>query len=1053
MKTVTLIILLFIPFASPLIGQPYYFTHYQVEQGLSNNAVLCSLQDQYGFMWFGTKDGLNRFDGYSFKTYRYSDEEKENPGSNFIHALYEHDGLIYIGSELGLYFFDPHSEEFSLVEKTENMLVRKITGHDKSGILFIGGATLYQYDAASRKVSLYSPKLHDNITSMCITRRGVLWVSTHDGLIAKHHHPVDSFTFYDVFLHSPPSLNKHIETVYSTQEGQILVGTSKQGLKSFDPQTETYRDIITHTDLGVPVFVRNITEYGHNTFWVSTENGVLIYQESDNTITNLKKDHADPWSLSDNAIYTITIDKENGLWIGTYFGGINYYTKSNSFFTKFFPSNDEHAISGHAVREICPDKYGNLWIGTEDAGLNKFNPRLNTFKHYKPSFHSSSIANTNIHALLATGDTLWIGTFENGLTLMDIHRGKVFRTYTESNTSGQLQNNFFLSILKLSTGKILLASAFGLHEYDINTKKFSIITEVPTTLFYSTAYEDSEDNIWVGTSRDGLFLIPSHGKSSPTLSQNNGSSNQLLGNNRINCIFEDSDKTIWVTTENGLYRLGDSFGHYKKYTTEDGLPGNLLYNILEDDHKRLWITSSKGLVRFDLKTEAIKVFTKANGLLSDQFNYNSAYKDPDGNMYFGSVKGLIRFHPDDHQESAYQPPVYITGFQVYHQELEINAPNSPLTSSIAFTEKIKLRHNQSSFSIDFAALSYISPEMTEYAYKMEGLDRAWTHIRTNRKAYFTELPPGKYVFRVNVTNGKGEFKGKETNLHIEIMPPFRASTPAYILYIILIGLAVWYAIWSYDQRMKEKNRRRLERIRNLKEKALYRAKIDFFTNVAHDIRTPLTLIKAPLEKILKHTGQIPGIKHHLHTMQRNTERLITLSSELLDFRKVESDGFRLNFSSVHINRLLHDNCEPFKLTARQRQLKMILDIPAKSIIASVDEEAINKITNNLLNNALKYSNKYIYVSLEQHLQEESFSITVKNDGQLIPKEMSDKIFEPFYRLRQTVNYPGTGLGLALSRSLAELHNGTLILSEPEGNLNIFVLTLPIHQNSLAHDNQ
>src|SRR5690606_38873180 len=287
---------------------------------------------------------------------------------------------------------------------------------------------------------------------------------------------------------------------------------------------------------------------------------------------------------------------------------------------------------------------------------------------------------------------------------------------------------------------------------------------------------------------------------------------------------------------------------FQRYGTTQGFPSNLILALLEDAHGRLWVTTSKGLVRFTPANGDITVFTKANGLLGDQFNYNSAYGAPDGTLYFGSVKGLIRFNPTHLAENTFQPPVYITGMQVYDRELAINQKGSPLTQSITFMEHPELSHNQSSFSIDFAALSYISPDITEYAYKLEGVGNEWTHIQTNRKAYFTKLPPGDYMFRVNVVDHNGDLKGKETTLRITILPPFWASNPAFLLYVVLLIAIVWYSISSYHGRVREKNKRKLEQLRHRKEEELYRAKIDFFTNVTHEIRTPLTLIKAPLEK-------------------------------------------------------------------------------------------------------------------------------------------------------------------------------------------------------------
>src|SRR5690606_32141832 len=532
----------------------------------------------------------------------------------------------------------------------------------------------------------------------------------------------------------------------------------------------------------------------------------------------------------------------------------------------------------------------------------------------------------------------------------------------------------------------------GLYEYVRQGKYFRPLDGFPRHIFYTTLFEDSQGTIWAGTWRDGLYYVnPKTGQRG--LFTHDARKPNSIGSNRVNRIFEDSRGILWVATEGGLCRLHASDGTFKRYGTAHGLPSNLILAILEDANNRLWITTSKGLVCFDANTEAIKVFTQANGLLSDQFNYNSAYKAPDGTLYFGSVKGLIRFNPANYRESDFQPPVYITGLQVYNRELEINKKSSPLHQSITFTDAVELKYNQSSFSIDFAALSFVSPVMTEYAYKMEGLDKEWTHIRTNRRAYFTKLPPGDYVFRVNVANSGGSFKGKETNLRITILPPFWASTPAYLLYAVFVLLATWYLVRSYHRRVKEKNRRKLELLRHRKEEELYRAKIDFFTNVTHEIRTPLTLIKAPLEKVMKKADELPAVKRHLQTMERNTERLVALTDQLLDFRKTEVTGYQLTFVPLSIPQLLRENCQNFKLVATQKGIRLTLDLPTTPCVAPVDKEAVTQIISNLLINGLKYAKRNIHVSLHEPTpSDRTVTIVVKNDGYLIPSEMREKIF-------------------------------------------------------------
>jgi len=1028
-------------------GQPYYFTHYQVENGLSNNAVLCSAQDQMGFMWFGTKDGLNRFDGYSFKVFHSDPDNPNGLGSNFIRALFvDKTGRIWVGTDQGIYLFDPKSETFSLFHPTITNEILGIKGDHAGNIWFIDNLSLYQYTVATDRLTKITDDSLRIISSLGVSETGEVWLGTAQGDLI-HYHPTKGIKGrYSLFDHSPHVVSQWIEEVYCSDDGFLLVGTSKQGVKVFDTNTGTYKDLLTHDEHGTDIFVRDIVENENDEYWLATESGIFIYQYNSGQWTNLRKQRGNPWALSDNAVYTLCKDREHSIWAGTYFGGVNHYASTNTFFEKFFPQGEAtNTISGNAVREICADPSGNLWIGTEDAGLNKMDPSTGRITTYRPTENPHSLAYSNIHALLITGDTLWIGTFEHGLDLLDINTGKVIRHYNAENSQGSLRNNFIFNCYQTREGRILLATGQGLYEYVKKEKYFRLLDGFPEHIFYTTLFEDSQGTIWAGTWRDGLYYVnPKTGQQG--MFTHDAHEPNSIGSNRVNRIFEDSKGVLWIATEGGLCLLHAADGTFKRYGTSHGLPSNLILAILEDMDNKLWITTSKGLVRFDSATGEIKVFTQANGLLSDQFNYNSAYRASDGTLYFGSVKGLVRFNPANYHESTFQPPVYITGFQVYNRELEINKKDSPLRQSITFTGDVQLKYNQSSFSIDFAALSFVSPAMTEYAYKMEGLDNEWTHIRANRKAYFTKLPPGDYVFRVNVADSQGDFKGKETALRITILPPFWASLPAYLAYGLVVLAATWYAIRSYHRRVKEKNRRKLELLRHRKEEELYRAKIDFFTNVTHEIRTPLTLIKAPLEKVMKKADELPTVKRHLQTMERNTERLLELTDQLLDFRKTEVTGYQLSFTPISINSLLRENCRNFKFVAAQKNIRLTLDLPATSCVALVDKEAVTQIISNLLLNGLKYAERRIYISLPAPVPSDTlFSIVVKNDGYLIPPEMREKIFETFVRLKATDSQQGSGLGLALARSLAQLHNGSLRLGPPEGDMNVFILTLPFKQ--------
>jgi ligand-binding sensor domain-containing protein/signal transduction histidine kinase len=1035
------IFLLLLLFSEKLYSQGDNFIHYQVENGLSHNGVICTLQDQQGFMWFGTIYGLNRFDGYTFRVFRKT-EEPGGLGANFVLSLYQHsDGLLYVGTDKGVYVYNPRTEQFRELHKKTSGDIRAICKDATGHIWIISGGRLFRYQPATDSLD-ETPGFPD-VSSICLGSDNNLWAVSSEGKIGIYQPATNTFTTYSLFDHSPKTSSLWAQRVVAIGKDSLWVCTNTQGIKLFDIRSRTYQDILSTAADHTEIYARDIIRRTGDEYWIASESGIYIYHLQSGETINLKKKYNDPYSISDNAVYSFCQDKEGGIWAGTYFGGINYFPQPYTSFEKFFPKTGTASLSGNAVREIHDDRYGHLWIGTEDGGLNKFTPATAAFTNIKPlPPPETGLSHSNIHGLLVTGDSLWIGTFEHGLDVLDIPTGKFIRHYKAGNQPQTLHSNFIYCMIRTRAGEILVCTTRGLYQYNRSRDDFDVVTEVPDYMFYTAVFEDSEGTIWLGTVRDGLYYFNRRtGKKGLFL--HDPAIATSVSNNRANRIFEDSRHRLWLATDDGLCLFHPQQQNFTTYSTRHGFLSNMIFSILEDKSGKLWITTSKGLACFNPATEKATVFTKANGLLNDQFNYNSVYQDSSGNMYFGGVKGMIRFNPDHFLRNSFLPPVYITGFQVFNKEAQVG---EILKKSISFTDTIILSHDQSSFSIDFAALSYTSPEMTAYAYKMEGLDKDWTHLETNRKVYFTKLSPGTYRFMVKAANSGGSWSISPRVLFIKILPPFWASYWAYAVYVILLCSIIYGIIRWYHQRALQKQKRLLELLAHEKEKEVYQAKIEFFTHLAHEIRTPLTLIKGPMEKVIRKSEEVPLIQKNLRIMERNTDRLLDLTNQLLDFRKTEIHGFSLNFVRTDIPDLLKENHLRFTPAAEQKNIRFKIELSSLHFFAYVDAEALHKILGNLINNAIKYAATKASVHLlpvEENAA--TFTILVKNDGYIIPPEMKEKIFEPFFRAKATAAQSGTGIGLSLSRSLAVLHKGTLELIFADAGLNVFSLTLPIHQ--------
>ncbi len=672
--------------AKTIVAQPYYFTHYQVENGLSNNAVLCIMQDHLGFMWFGTRDGLDRFNGLSYKIFRNDPGNKRSIGNNAIMSLSEDNSKkIWVGTEKGLFIFDELTESFTQFEYAGNGSVQsvRVVGDD---VYYITLYTLYRFNKKTNTVQTFV--INKEVTSYNVLKDGSLWVTTSAGIIAKYNPAKNVFDKrYDVFNKSGYAVSKLVQSIYEIDDSMLLIGTSNQGLKLFDINTASYKDILTLNADKTDIIVRDVLSINKDKYWIATQSGIYILDVKTGAYSNLKKQYDDPYSLSDNIVHTLCRDKEGGIWAGTYFGGINYYPKQEIIFKKYFPKPDANSISGNAVSEIHEDKYGNLWIGTEDAGLNKFNPQQEHFINFNPQVNKQSVSYSNIHGLLVDGDKIWAGTYLHGLDLLD-NEGKRLHNYNTVNSA--LGSNFISAILKAGNN-IIVATDKGAYKYLPQKNNFELINALPKTFFRSLCY-DGKGNMWAGTYGDGVYVYnTSTGKTDRLIFSINH--NQNIAANIINNIYYSGDSLLWFATEGGLCSYNPQNKKRNIYTSRNGLPADVICAVLEDDKKNIWASTSKGLVRFNPSTKEIKVFSKSQGLLTDQFNYRSACKDDAGNFYFGRVKGMISFNPDSINPNKFIPPIYITGFQVYNKELPIDSSESPLKQSITFTRNITLPYN------------------------------------------------------------------------------------------------------------------------------------------------------------------------------------------------------------------------------------------------------------------------------------------------------------------------------------------------------------------------
>lgn len=1016
-----------------------YFKHYSNKQGLSHNTVYCSIQDKRGFMWFGTDEGLNRFDGQTFKIYKHNQKDPNSIPSNKILSVFEDSqGKLWVCTDKGLcYYLFQENKFIPMSFKLEkDFLNRFFTVKEdlSKNLWLLSNNSFLKYSLETKKAIYFSNDKYFNPTSISIASAGEVWFSGYD-CIYLYMPKTNNFIKYPILSETEKKLQIGITTIQYVSDQEILVGTNKSGLLIFNPKDSSLHSIIKDTR------IREIRQYNKEEYWIASESGIYIYNKTNRSVSNLRKSLTDQYSISDNAIYSLTVDREGGMWIGSFFGGINYLPKEYIRFNKFIGGRTYSQMLGNAIREICVDHYGNLWLGTEDNGIDKFNPQTGEMKNFSLNNQQYPLSSTNIHGLMVDGNNLWVGSFENGIEILDIPSGKTIKRYSIKDKRSNLNNDFVLCFYKTKKKEILVGTAYGVQIYNPETDNFSSWNNLNT--LSRQIYEDKSGDIWIASS-DGLYRYQTSNESLVRYQKQSDDPNSI-GNNDITSVFESSSGQIWITTVDGLYLFNHEKVNFRRMIAEDRLPSNILYRILEDSAKNLWISSANGLVKFTPQTNKIKVYSYSDGLHEIQFNFCSSYKTPSGEMWFGTINGLMSFTPEHFKKDLFVPPIYITDLRLTQNKE--NTLSDLVHVPIEETDTVTLPYNLSSFTLSFVALSFTLPEEIQYAYMLQGIDNNWVTMNRNNSVSFANMAPGKYIFKVRSTNSSGEWQNNIKTLYIIVNPPFWATGWAYAFYLILIGASIILFFNYKKAKFEEKHIINQKIFEGLKEKELYDAKIQFFTFITHEIRTPLTLIKAPLDKIIRSNDGTADTKENLHIIEKNTQRLLELSNQLLDFKKTDSKGFKLNFVKTDLILLMKDIIKQFSSSINQSNKEFSIQMPQEYLNACLDREAITKITSNLLTNAFKYSNKYIAFQLLISEKENQFSISVINDGRLVPEAETNKIFEPFYRLKESENILGSGMGLSLSRMLAELHNATLSYSYTPNHMNMFRLTVPIKQDS------
>jgi signal transduction histidine kinase/ligand-binding sensor domain-containing protein/DNA-binding response OmpR family regulator len=1048
------------------------FKHLSLTEGLSQSSVICVLQDHKGFLWFGTRDGLNRYDGYTFKKYRYNSQDSGSLSNSYIRSLFEDENNnLWVGTNNGLnkYISDKdcfkrYSQNSSEAQSEADNEIWSIVSYKKDYLWLGTGFGLKIFNIKNGMFSQYTinekrkrGSADSHIFNLLKTIDGNLWICSNTGV--DFYNPKKKIKIhYSHIRNGANSIPIDLSIIYQDRSKNLWLG-SKGGLALFNKKKNTFERFEIHSGTILKVIdeVRTIQQDYLGNLWVGTYNGLYIINSNKSSITHSLHDENDSHSLSQNSVYKIFEDSKGDIWVGTYAGGINFYDRSYDLFKNFSSGTNNSKLNYKVVSSIVEDPDQNLWIGTEGGGINFLNRKTGLFNYYKHNENDpNSLSTDNVKSMIQTkSGNFWIGTHDGGLNFLNPKQKPFkFKKYVSiAGDNKSLSNNRIISLFEDYKNNIWIGTSGGGINMLENASK-SIIRiqdslEYIGTIIYSIT-KTSDKNVLLITGDKGLAKL--NGITHKITPIHYKVKRNLYNTSATLYAYEDAYKNLWIATEgDGLYYYNTVSKRSSKYGMPQGLPNEVIYGILPDDYNNLWISTNYGLSRFNFTSHQFKNFDVSDGLLGNEFNYGSFIKLKNRDLMFGGENGINFFNPYSIVENAFIPSVYIAAVLVN---------NRPFLEKNDAKNEIELKYNQNDFSFNFVALSYSQPNKNQYAYKLEGFDKDWNYIGNKKSATYTNIDAGDYVFKVKASNSDGLWNEKGDAINVRILPAPWRSWWAYLIYSILF-IASLSVIRKYSLlRIHEKNELKQERLEKEKIEEINQMKLQLFTNISHDFRTPLTLIIGPLERMLaKKTGNI-FIQEQHETMHRNASVLLQLVNQLLDFRKSEAGKLQLKASKNNIVPFVENIKLSFEELAKAKEINYLFHTSGPNIEVWFDTINLKKVIYNLLSNAFKFTPNLgeISIALATTINNNKkgnpsnfLELVIRDSGKGIPQKNLKYIFDRFYQLEDDENMrsgTGTGIGLALTKNIVKLHKGIIKVISNEGEGTSFIVLLPLGNDHL-----
>ncbi|WP_207420115.1 hybrid sensor histidine kinase/response regulator transcription factor [Desertivirga brevis] len=1036
-------------------SQDIQFKHISFREGLAQSPISTIFKDSKGFIWIGNWKGLIRYDGYEFKTFSHKDNDSSSLSNNRVNAIcQDNEERLWVGTSHGLNIYDKRNETFRAVgiQKQVKGGANYISSviRDEMGNIWVGSfggvklADPTRFTVSDVESFRFQKDLYSGVVfTLFKGKQKQIWAGTRKGVQTFDPATKKVLMLPEVLRKNEALSNAKVLVITQDKSGNMWFGTESSGLFKYDKEG---RSLIQYqqSDQGVGLasnWIKGLLPLQDNKIWIGTRAGLSIFDPLKNTFSNHHHSPFNTKSLSDNTIWSFLADDAGSIWVGTFAGGLNIYNPLNANFQNIGEKlGPGIGLSNSVVNAIIPSGDGGFWTGTHSGGLNYVNPKKGESRSYSIKMYPNRSSNY-IKTLAEDGKgNIWVGTLD-GLALFnkESKETKYFSFPVEgAKLSGSLVNFVLPDREGVWAGTNGSGLRFRAHDGTVITFQKSEDRYSIADNFVTALLKDAKGNLWVGT-QGGLSYFDV--RQQKFTRRYRKAKERSLSHSTVLCLFRDRNQRLWIGTEGGGLNYFDPASEsFYSINQGLGLSDNVVHSIIEDNSKNIWVSTDDGLfkihfnkfvVPFSRKNVEVTQYTANDGLASNQFLTNAAIKTKDGKLFFGGINGLTSFHPEKILKNNYKPLVVLTDLLIKNKKVNIGDENQVLEHSISETSDITLEYDQGFITLRFAALNYVNPANNRYAYKLEGLKRNddWNYSGTNNTANYTNLEPGTYTFKVKAANNDGIWNNEPTVLKIKVLPPLWRTWWAYLLYLITITIVATVILRFLKIRSDLERNLYFEHRENERQKELYQQKLDFFTNISHEIRTPLTLIVGPLEKALGSLRNSPSIFNQLNIVRNNAERLMRLVNELLDFRKAESGNMKLQFSECDIQKFVAEIFLSFKGLAATRNIHYMLIPIDKPIKVYFDKDQLEKVLFNILSNAFKFTpdNGKITVKLEVHkeVEREWVNIIISDNGKGIPEEFHEKLFENFFQVEGRDFSIGTGIGLALSKSIMELHKGSI----------------------------